>query len=614
MKNLKKLSFFIYLVFTIILILSPFILYLSQNGFGDEYCNLSQNLNIDNNQISNFDSKFISISLNPEYQNIFCLGKIVDYEIDEAENFTYIKAYNDQLFILLLHLILFIFFISPFFRINLGRFYKSLQIFQFFYFIIYIYFILYKFDFYGYNIQKFEPSYLLIFIFLINLKFNPNDTSGLLYQFIFFSLFGTKFFGLIVVFLILFKNEKFLVNFENYKSFLFLPLVKYFLLFISSITQKLDFLWMALIELPHSGLSRFYDLQWNLVSLICEKNINFSSKIYFSDPQLSDYENTIRSCPADLYSPIYRFLSFTFNVKFAYILLMGLFLLILSIIYLKLLKEEKEYKYLLVLLFVSPPMNFLIYQGNLDLIVLIVFSSIIIWNFPYFWKIAIVTFVGLLELHPLAYLAGISLHSLIIKDNRKILINSFFILISGIFIWIDESEWSVRNWDTSVGFGYIKSDSFNTSFGLTLDHKLIFSNELNFELSLFISIFIITLLFLIVKKVEIDKNTIFDKILTEDFYGVAFWITSIFLYENFSYRLAIPIVFFYFLCISNQEKIKKTIFLVMFLTPVSLSENKIIEYIFLILNKFSIYVLAFIVLKLLMVNLNDKYGLRIKEK
>ena len=292
---------------------------------------------------------------------------------------------------------------------------------------------------------------------------------------------------------------------------------------------------------------------------------------------------------------------------------MGLFLLILSIIYLKLLKEEKEYKYLLVLLFVSPPMNFLIYQGNLDLIVLIVFSSIIIWNFPYFWKIAIVTFVGLLELHPLAYLAGISLHSLIIKDNRKILINSFFILISGIFIWIDESEWSV-NWDTSVGFGYIKSDSFNTSFGLTLDHKLIFSNELNFELSLFISIFIITLLFLIVKKVEIDKNTIFDKILTEDFYGVAFWITSIFLYENFSYRLAIPIVFFYFLCISNQEKIKKTIFLVMFLTPVSLSENKIIEYIFIILNKFSIYVLAFIVLKLLMVNLNDKYGLRIKEK
>ena len=120
-------------------------------------------------------------------------------------------------------------------------------------------------------------------------------------------------------------------------------------------------------------------------------------------------------------------------------------------------------------------------------------------EFSIFWKIAIVTFVGLLELHPLAYLAGISLHSLIIKDNRKILINSFFILISGIFIWIDESEWSVEIGIRQLALG-ILNQTLLTHLLVLHDHKLIFSNELNFELSLFISIFIITLLFLIVKK------------------------------------------------------------------------------------------------------------------
>ena len=90
-------------------------------------------------------------------------------------------------------------------------------------------------------------------------------------------------------------------------------------------------------------------------------------------------------------------------------------LCLISLIYIKLLKFEKTKKYFIVFLFISPPLNFLIYQGNLDIVSLIAISILLFYKTSYFWKVVIVTFVGLLELHPLAFLIGLSLNSLIKK-------------------------------------------------------------------------------------------------------------------------------------------------------------------------------------------------------
>ena len=142
--------------------------------------------------------------------------------------------------------------------------------FQFVYFLIYINFILNSFGFYAYNIPKYDPGYIVFLVFIFNLKANNDDTIGLLSQLIFFSLFGTKYFGLIAVIMIIF-NKSILSNFMRYKLFVVLPIIKFFLIFISSIFEKLNTLWLSLIENPHSGYTRFFDLQWNLFSLICEK-------------------------------------------------------------------------------------------------------------------------------------------------------------------------------------------------------------------------------------------------------------------------------------------------------------------------------------------------------
>jgi hypothetical protein len=599
MEMLKNKLFYIYFLILVASALSPFLIYINHLDDDVQGCVELKytNLDIETLKQSETEIKYKSISIYPEYDNFLCLGRIIEYEVLENNNIITYKAFNDQLFTSALHLILFIFFISPFFKVQFKNFYIHFQVFQILFFIFYIYFILYKFDFYGYNIEKFEPSYLLFLVFLINSRLNKQDHIGLVIQFTFFALFGTKFIGLIIVYLILQNDSQILRNFERFKMFIYLPILRYLLIFVSSLSEQLDFLWMSLIELPHSGLARFYDLQWNLVSLICEKNPNYSSPIYFSDA--SNTLVTSRSCPSDLYSPIYEYLSFTFNVRFAYILVMGVLFIILSLIYFKLINKDSDNKYMIVFLFLSPPLNFLIYQGNLDLLCLIAISSIVIWKFPYFWKVALVTFVGLLELHPLAFLVGLFFHSVLKQDLKKILTNVFFMSISVFLIYVDNSEWSVRNWKSSVGFGYIQSSSYNISFGVSSDYSLIFGTRIGSINAIILYIFFSLIIIYLTRKESILNNKMIGTIHQEDYFGFTFWFWVILLYENFSYRLAMFTLFFYFTYITNTKRIKILVIMSIFLTPTSLVEFSLLEYSVLIIGKISLYSIGLLSLNLI---------------
>ena len=597
--ELKNSIFIVYIVLLFFTLLLPFYIYINGSFLENNQCLSEENVLMLDTDYEKINIRYKSISIFPEYENLACLGRNVDIEIDDNESTMLYKGYNEQLFFLIINFILFLFFSSPYFKSSFGGFYKSILAFQFIYFLIYIYFILYRYDFYGINVQKFEPSYLLAIYFLINLKIKSNDTIGILSQLVYFSLFGTKFLGVIIVYLLFQKNKDLLSNLETYKIFLYLPLMKYVFIFLSSTTKRLDFLWMSLIELPHSGFSRFYDLQWNLVSLICEKNLKFSSVIYFPELKVDpNLENSFRSCPSDLYSPIYKYLSFTFNVKIAYLLFMFISLCLISLIYIKLLKFEKTKKYFIVFLFISPPLNFLIYQGNLDIVSLIAISILLFYKTSYFWKVVIVTFVGLLELHPLAFLIGLSLNSLIKKDFRKIFINTFFVFVSAFLIWIDESVISVRNWGASVGFGYIQPDSQNISFGLTGDYQLLSYYNLNISS---ISALIISVIFIfgyIKPNIRTSNKNILNQISSENFYGFAVWFSVILLYENFSYRYAVFIILLYFIYSENNDSIQKIVILSVFLMPSSLVEINFVNYLTMFINKISVYTLGFMILNI----------------
>lgn len=223
---------------------------------------------------------------------------------------------------------------------------------------------------------------------------------------------------------------------------------------------------------------------------------------------------------------------------------------------------------------------------------------LLFYKTPYFLKVFIVTFVGLLELHPLAFLVGLFLNSLIKRDFRKIFINSIFIFVSAFLIWIDESVMSVRNWGNSIGFGYIQPNSQNISFGLTGDYQLLTLNNLNIWSS---AAFIISILFIfgyIKPNIRNSNNNILNQISSENFYGFAVWFSVILLYENFSYRYAVFIVLLYFIYSENSDSIRKIVILSVFLMPSSLVEINFVNYLTMFINKISLYTLGFIILNI----------------
>lgn len=577
----KKRMFKIYVVILIIFLTLPFYIYVNQNSNSFE-CSVEKNITLQEYEVRKANIQYESISIFPEYKNILCIGKIIN--IESNNNTVIIKrAYSDQLFSYGLDLILGLLFVSSFFREFFKKNYINFQIFQFVYFLIYINFILNSFGFYAYNIPKYDPGYIVFFIFVLNLKTNKDDNIGLLSQFIFFSLFGTKFFGLIAVIMLIF-NKSILSNFMRYKIFVILPIVKFSLIFISSIFEKLNILWLSLIENPHSGYTRFYDLQWNLVSLICEKNPEYSSKTNFGGE---------RFCPSELYSPLYQYISFKFNLYFGYLLVMGLLLFVLSLIYLKILKDDDFKNYILVLLLLSPSLNYQIYQGNLDFLTFVVFSSFMIYRIPYLLKLLVIAFVGLLELHPLPFLLGIATYNIFKKNYKKLSLNILFILFSAAVIWTDNSIISVKNWNSSIGFSYIYHPEI--SFGLSTDHIFFLGNKID-PLILYPTFLLLYLFLILIFRNKVFIRNFPNKFITnEEFLGFTAWFALIILYENFSYRLAVFSFLLFFIYLENKKTLKNVIILAFFLTPTSLVEFEIFKIALMIVNKISLYVLAFFI-------------------
>tara|TARA_B100000131_G_scaffold322665_1_gene377476 strand:- start:1316 stop:3139 length:1824 start_codon:yes stop_codon:yes gene_type:complete len=593
----KKHIYKIYLTTLAIFLVLPFFLYLNQSSNNFECLQGAQKTE-ELTYVTEVEVEYVSISIFPEYKNILCLGKIIHLEMDDNEVSLIKRAYSDQLFTFGLDIILGLFFIASFFRQYFESYYIKFQVSQFIYFFLYIYFILNKFGYYAYNIPKYDPGYILFFIFLLNLKVNKDDTIGLLSQFIFFALFGTKYFGLTALVLIITNKNLVVDKFMKYKLFLYLPVIKFSLIFVSSIFEKLNILWLSLIENPHSGYTRFFDLQWNLVSLICEKNPDFSSKTNFAGE---------RFCPSELYSPIYQYLSFKFNIYFAYLLLMGALLTILSIIYLRILENEGSENYLLVLLLLSPTLNYQIHQGNLDFLTFVLISSLMIWKIPYLLKLFVIAFLGLLELHPLPFLLGMATYNAFKKNIKKFTINILVILTAGTVIWTDNSLISVKNWNSSIGFSYIYHPEI--SFGLSTDHILLLGKKIE-PLFLYPTFLLIYLsLILIFRKKVFIKKFPSQYISNEEFLGFTAWFALIILYENFSYRLAIFSFIFYFIFVDNKKFIQILLMMAIFLTPTSLIEFEIIRMTILFVNKISLYIVAFFIFhkafQILFIDSND---------
>ena len=524
-KSIRYISQILISLFVISLLL-PFFIFLNIGEYSNnEFCNGVLPLQISDEATFEYQS----IPIYPETQNILCLGKIIGVESSVNTVQKVFLGYNYDLISLYLNLTIVGFFMLPFFKQYINKIYVPIQIFFHIFYLFFIYFIFYKTGFYDIYVPKFDPSIFILLPFLLNLKFNNDDVVGMLSQFIFFCLFATKFFGIIVLFIFFYKKEIFINKFMKYKLFYYLPFIKLFLIWVSSISANLNFLWLTLIERPHAGLTRFYDLQWNLVSLMCKKNPRFETATLFE-------VDGVRACPLEMYSPLYNILSIEFNVYFAYIFITAIWFVLIYMLFQKYSVNKSSYSYLLILLLISPPMNFLIYQGNVDILVLITLSSLLVINFPYFLKIILIAFISLLEIHPVPFLIGVLFHNLIFKNFKKLVINISVFFIVFLVLLQDSSSQSIRNWSKNMGHQNFRDTDF--VFGLTTDLSVLFNVDLSPYLvaALYLPVIITFIYFSRNKEFLAIK---FNQNLTSElFFGFTAWFSLVVLYENFSYRLA----------------------------------------------------------------------------
>ena len=568
----------------------------STNTFQESGCGIE--INYEENINTNITNYPMDIYVFPEIENIKCLGvpnkasylldgEILNIEYKMGSNyklFRYSSNLGNYLLILLLLVNrkkLLLYPVLIYLAFNLGI-YKLLipteAISEVF---------LPVAPFYGDRFVKFFVNNL----FLIVLSLKIDNKKVYLGLFTFFCFISIDFIG-IFVFLLFFKN-KFNFNFnENEKKyFLALPIAFYSIRIISGIFTYFDNVWISLGQTIYRGYTRYADMQRTLFFLKCngDPNATIPADEYFPDIQC----DSMGGGPLDAYLPFYG------NVNNGSKIIGSVSTLLLILFYIKALNYFKENQILIPLFFLSPPLIHVTHYGNDDFMILLI-SLYSLWNIKQntFFKLILILFTALFNLHPTSILLGILAVS-IKKSDYKIFFNTLGILI--IF---------------SISFFYdlLTNDHHIASmpwgdygFGIYLDVmnlKAKFSIEYVFG---FIVILIIISSILLSKRFKQLYETVkFEKMYSsETKYGeyaiisISFWYVVTFLYTNVGYRLPSFFLLFLLLFITNGNKIKGLIIGLMFLEPVIWHSEVFIRNVFMSINNICHYIIFLICAKFL---------------
>ena len=475
---------------------------------------------------------------------------------------------------------------------------------------------------YSGNEWEIFSSLLLFAITIYYLKYNYSDKLLILQILFFYSIFNIGLFGIIIIYLYFEHKLKFYFSKTERNIFSFLPILNFILYFVSSLSPYFNNLWMSLIRKPFAGFSRFYDLQKVLIQIQCNTE-GFKGRRIFFNPGFAECEGS--------YSPVYNLISLSFNHELLTYIIAFLFLLLLTYIYLLLIKKFNDKYEFIVLLFLSPPINFLIYQGNLDLITLIFVTLIFIdFNKNKSLKIFLLLFISLLEIHTVAIFFGLILYSLLKKN-----FNIFFKYLISLIVFFLLLFFDFRSNKFSYSFlvdswSNITLNTISSSFGLKLDLMRFLPINDNF----FWSVLILSILFITVIIYRNSNSKLFfsNNLDIEMFFGLSFWFFVTVFYENPIYRLANFILLFIFLLNSEKKLHKYFILFAFFLNPTpaydillgyefrllnffepfadlwifSKSLYNIIDYVLIIVNRVGIYGVFLILLRELIVNIKKE--------
>ena len=506
-----------------------------------------------NENFSNYELKIFikNISVYPEIRNIKCLKQIDSFFINEdIKTIDVVINDNPKFFNILDQLIngflcLFIFFSR---RLNLNNFLN------------YIIFNLFLDIFFAVNLSLIkiiipftEPETLnqryffrVLFLILLVIKLKNLKIISLFTLILLF--FIPDYLGLFALIFLLSDIKK-LVTYSRFDIYLFssIPIIFYFSKFLFSINSFFDKFWILSSQRIYHGYKRFYDLQWNFLTFRCNAEPDFKPKFYFAECR-------------NLYGGILdNFIALRTDPYFSAFVFQFFCLLFLSYIYLKeIKKQDHKHMFFLVFIFVSPPMIFLISQGNPDLFIFLISYFVLNMQKPKYLLVLITFFLlFLFKLHPIGGIFGIFYY--FIKNNEKINITlSFtFIVLSTVFLIVQLGDFS--------GYGYLDLVlTKEEAYGI-YHYSYLIGGPKNLFIYSLLTIFLIVLTNLnivktsAIKMLEIEKNSYF--------YSLLFWFLLTSIYSNNSYRLPIFIILFLSLYKVPYKKLHKILLPFIFLIP-----------------------------------------------
>lgn len=340
-------------------------------------------------------------------------------------------------------------------------------------------------------------------------------------------------------------------NFEKYQIsliFYLLPLSIYFLKILSSFSNNLS-IW----EKFSIGYDNYFnDLKQPLLQLKC----NYLEEIYKGTIYLNG-----KSCPIfQGYGNFWNFFKFNYknlDTTSNIIALVTFLILIILIIFLNKIKSEKEIIFFSVL---SPTINLLINQQNLDLIIFLLVICVYLFIKNNKLILFLLFLMTLFKMHPYFSLFGLLVYSIKNKEVLFKLLSSSLFLISTIYILLSDSSavapTGPHNATGLLSFSqYIWIEVFNRNHG--------------YRTVIVIFIFLAIISFFLSNKIEFSRITISAPI----DYAVFFWTLGVYLYANYDYRNILLILYLILFGEYLKTIEKKAMLIYLYLSPFFLIQN-----------------------------------------
>ena len=517
----------------------------------------------------------------PEYKNLKCLKKVSHYSIDLNENTVYIYLFDNPKFLTYLsRLVNFLLFFNLIIL-------KKNQINIFFSYLI-LNFWLELFFSPDANYLKILIPYndpeslngdnffrILFLLLLINkLKY----ISLILLTLIIVPMFMPDYLGIFVLIYVILKND---LRIKKFKILFFLIPIFHWILRLFYALKSIDFLWIMGGQRIYHGYSKYYDMQWNMLTFRCngDKNYSPSFNSYFSE------------CPQLYGGFLDNFIKINYNPMAATMIALFIFTILFLIIYFLLFTNKIfiNYQLLIILFFLSPPVNFAIFQGNPDIFIfVIVFFLFKPKMLPVMFRNLILFLLFAFKLHPFGALLGSILINFSKKINLTALVNLILIIVS-VFLLFKE-------------FFYSES-YFSKNFTLTWEeaygyyhYSNLFGNYINKYFIYFI--FVILTIYVSQKKViyNCSRNLkVFEK--NQYFNVLLVWFLFTSFYSNNSYRLINFLFLFLIFYVTLNSRIRYLSIVLYFLIPFPILSPNVVQYLY-----FIVYIVSLVLFNSITIN------------